>query len=117
MNAPTIPPATPSLPLVPSHEETLLREAVAGVAAGFGPAYIRVKVEAQEPPTELWDALATRGYLGVNVPAEYDGGGAGLTPGVISRAASLNDRWLQWSSSSPSDGRRSGCTGSWQPFR
>src|SRR2546430_1552307 len=57
----------------------MLREAVAGIAAGFGPAYVRGKVEAQEPPTELWDALAERGYLRVNVPEVYDGGGRGLT--------------------------------------
>ena len=79
MNAPTTAPAGPVLPLVPPHEETLLREAVAGIAAGFGPAYIRDRIEAQEPPTELWDALAERGYLGVNIPEEYDGGGRGLT--------------------------------------
>jgi alkylation response protein AidB-like acyl-CoA dehydrogenase len=69
----------PSLDLVPSQEETLLREAVAGVASGFGPEYIRQKVEAEEPPSELWEALAERGYLGVNVPEEYDGGGRGMT--------------------------------------
>ena len=67
------------LPLVPPHEETLLREAVSGIAAGFGPEYIREKVEAEAPPTELWEALAERGYLGVNIPEEYDGGGRGMT--------------------------------------
>ena len=71
--------AVPSMELVPSHEENLLREAVAGVASGFGPEYIRRKVEAEEPPSELWAALAERGYLGVNVPEEYDGGGRGMT--------------------------------------
>ena len=70
---------TPTLALVPSHEETMLREAVAGIAASFGPAYIRDRVAAGEPPSELWDALAERGYLGVNVPEEYDGGGRGMT--------------------------------------
>src|SRR3954471_17077737 len=60
---------------VPSHEEQLLRESVAGIAAGFGPAYIREKVEREEPPRELWDALAEKGFLGVNIPEEYDGGG------------------------------------------
>ena len=79
MNVPTTAPEVPVLPLVPSHEETLLREAVSGIAAGFGPAYIRQKVEAEEPPTELWEALAERGYLGVNLPEEYDGGGRGMT--------------------------------------
>ena len=79
MNTPSTAADVPALPLVPTHEETLLREAVAGIAAGFGPAYIREKVEAKEPPTELWEALAERGYLGVNIPEEYDGGGRGLT--------------------------------------
>ena len=71
------PGTVPSLDLVPSHEETLLREAVAGIASGFGQEYVRGKVEAGEPPTELWEALAERGYLGVNIPEEYDGGGRG----------------------------------------
>jgi alkylation response protein AidB-like acyl-CoA dehydrogenase len=70
--------ATASLPLVPSHEETLLRETVAGICQGFGREYMERKRDAGEPPSELWDALASRGYLGVNVPQEYDGGGLGM---------------------------------------
>ncbi len=57
----------------------MLREAVAGICSGYGPAYIREKVEAETPPTELWDALAEKGYLGVNIPEEFDGGGRGMT--------------------------------------
>ena len=64
--------------IVPSHEEALLREAVAGICGEFGQEYMRRKHDAGEPPSELWDALASRGYLGVNVPAEYDGGGLGM---------------------------------------
>src|ERR687895_565092 len=67
-----------SLSLVPSQEE-LLREAVAGICSGFGPAYVHRKVEAGEPPTELWEALASRGYLGVNIPERYGGGGLGMS--------------------------------------
>ena len=70
---------TPTLALVPSHEETMLREAVAGIASRFGGEYIRERVAAGEPPSELWEALAQRGYLGVNIPEEYDGGGRGMT--------------------------------------
>ena len=70
---------TPSLPLVDSDEQRMLREAVAGICSGFGPAYTREKVAAGEPPTELWDALASRGYLGVNIPERYDGGGLGMS--------------------------------------
>ena len=40
---------------------------------------MREKVDAGEPPTELWEALAEKGYLGVNIPEEYDGGGRGMT--------------------------------------
>jgi alkylation response protein AidB-like acyl-CoA dehydrogenase len=69
----------PALDLVPPQEETLLREAVYGICSDFGPAYIREKVAASEPPRELWEALADKGYLGVNIPEEYDGGGRGMT--------------------------------------
>src|SRR4051794_1227880 len=57
----------------------MMRETVASICRGFGPAYTREKVAAAEPPVELWDALASRGYLGVNIPAEYDGGGLGMS--------------------------------------
>jgi alkylation response protein AidB-like acyl-CoA dehydrogenase len=71
--------SVPTLALVPSQEETLLREAVYGIASDFGPEYMREKVAAEQPPAELWQALAERGYLGVNIPEEYDGGGRGMT--------------------------------------
>ncbi len=64
---------------VPSQEETLLREAVAGICADFGREYMERKRDAAEPPTELWDALAQRGYMGVNIPEEYGGGGLGMS--------------------------------------
>lgn len=71
--------APPVLELVPSDEERLLREAVAGIAGRFGAAYIRERHRAGLPPTELWDALAERGYLGVNLPEAHGGGGRGMT--------------------------------------
>ena len=57
----------------------MLRETVRSICAGFGPEYSRRKVEEDEPPSELWDALASRGYLGVNLPEEYGGGGLGMS--------------------------------------
>ena len=69
--------AAPAIQLVPTQEEALLRETVYRIASDFGPSYMRDRVERGEPPTELWDALAERGYMGVNVPEEYDGGGRG----------------------------------------
>src|SRR6187455_288091 len=67
------------LDLQPSHEEQMLREAVRGISSGFGPDYIRERALAGEPPTGLWDALASRGYLGVNLPEEWGGGGLGMS--------------------------------------
>ncbi|MEA2271459.1 MAG: hypothetical protein QOI98_167 [Solirubrobacteraceae bacterium] len=71
--------AAPALSLVPSQEEAMLRETVAAIATSFGPEYTRRINTAGEPPLELWDALASRGYLGVNIPEEYDGGGLGMS--------------------------------------
>jgi alkylation response protein AidB-like acyl-CoA dehydrogenase len=68
----------PNLPLIPTDEERQMRETVAAICSDFGPKYTRAKVAAGEPPTELWDALASRGYLGVNVPEEYGGSGLGM---------------------------------------
>ena len=65
-----------ALPLVPSEEERQIREAVRGICDGFPEDYARQKYAADEPPTELWDALAEKGYLGVNLPGEW--GGVGL---------------------------------------
>jgi alkylation response protein AidB-like acyl-CoA dehydrogenase len=68
-----------SLDLVPSDEEMMLREAVTGICREFGRPYMRRKVEEGEPALELWNALASRGYLGVNIPQEYGGGGLGMS--------------------------------------
>ena len=71
--------APPTLPLVFSDEEREIREAVAGICARLGgPDYHRRIVAADEPPTELWTALAEKGYLGVNLPERYGGGGLGM---------------------------------------
>ena len=67
------------LPLVPSDEERQIRGAVRGICDGFPQDYARQKHAAGEPPTELWDALAEKGYLGVNLPEEWGGGGLGMT--------------------------------------
>ena len=50
-----------------------------GICESFGgPDYHRRIIEADEPPTELWNALAEKGYLGVNLPERYGGGGLGM---------------------------------------
>ena len=70
---------TVNLPVVPTDEEVEIRAAVRGICASFGGReYHRRIVEAGEPPRELWDALAEKGYLGVNLPERYGGGGLGM---------------------------------------
>ena len=71
--------AAPALPIVPSDEEQMLRDTVRQICAGFGPDYTRRMVAEDKPPRELWDALASRGFLGVNLPEEYGGGGLGMS--------------------------------------
>jgi len=56
----------------------MLREAVTGICASFGREYMQRKRDEGEPPSELWDALASKGYLGVNIPEDYGGGGLGM---------------------------------------
>jgi alkylation response protein AidB-like acyl-CoA dehydrogenase len=68
-----------ALPLVADDEEQMMREAVRSICAGFGPEYMRRCTEADQPPRELWDALAEKGYLGVNLPEQYGGGGLGMS--------------------------------------
>jgi alkylation response protein AidB-like acyl-CoA dehydrogenase len=60
-------------------EHRMLREAVGAITARFGGEYFARKAEAREPLTELWRALGEHGYIGINIPAGYGGGGAGLT--------------------------------------
>jgi len=68
-----------ALPIVPTDEEVAIRNAVRGICESFGgPDYHRRIVEADEPPTELWNALADKGYLGINLPERYGGGGLGM---------------------------------------
>lgn len=62
--------------LLPSQEETLLREAVSGICGEFGRSYMEAKRDAHEPPRELWDALAARGYMGSTSPRSTGAAGS-----------------------------------------
>jgi alkylation response protein AidB-like acyl-CoA dehydrogenase len=60
-------------------EHQALRKTVAEIAGRFGGAYYAARAQARQPCTELWQALGEAGFIGVNVPEEYGGGGGGLT--------------------------------------
>lgn len=60
-------------------EHAALRATVAQLTARFGGDYYTARARAGEPCDELWKALAEAGFVGVNVPAEYGGGGGGIS--------------------------------------
>lgn len=62
-----------------SSEHEMLRAAVRDVAAGYGHEYFAEKSRTGEKADELWKAVADLGFLGVHLPEEYGGGGAGMS--------------------------------------
>ena len=62
----------------PDEELDLLRSSVAGVAGRFGHGYFVEQARSGGSAAELWAALADHGFVGVNIPADYGGGGRGL---------------------------------------
>jgi alkylation response protein AidB-like acyl-CoA dehydrogenase len=62
-----------------SLEQKLLRDAVAKQVAAYGHEYYVGKARADQRATELWDDLGRNGYLGVNIPEAYGGGGMGIS--------------------------------------
>lgn len=55
-----------------------IREAVAKIAAPYGGQYYTQHAEQHTPTDELWRALGRQGFIGINIPEEFGGGGAGL---------------------------------------
>ncbi|MFJ9772944.1 acyl-CoA dehydrogenase family protein [Kitasatospora sp. NPDC101157] len=65
--------------LLETPERTALRKAVGDLGRRYGSAYYLAKARAGEPADELWAEAGKAGYLGVNLPAEYGGGGGGIS--------------------------------------
>nr|WP_042180786.1 acyl-CoA dehydrogenase family protein [Kibdelosporangium sp. MJ126-NF4]CEL14585.1 Butyryl-CoA dehydrogenase [Kibdelosporangium sp. MJ126-NF4]CTQ96787.1 Butyryl-CoA dehydrogenase (EC 1.3.99.2) [Kibdelosporangium sp. MJ126-NF4] len=63
---------------VESDERLALRKAVADLGKRYGHDYYTKKAREGGHTTELWEEAGKLGYLGVNVPEEYGGGGGGI---------------------------------------
>ncbi|MEU5954941.1 acyl-CoA dehydrogenase family protein [Streptomyces sp. NPDC047525] len=61
-----------------TEEHQALRAAVAALGKRYGRDYLTRVVRDEGHPDELWADAAKLGYLGVNLPEEYGGGGGGI---------------------------------------
>jgi len=66
-----------------SQERSPLRSAVSDIARTFGHSYFARCSSEGRFPEELWATLVLSGFVGVNVPTEYGGGGGDLTDLVV----------------------------------
>ena len=66
-------------PVVDTEEQKALREVAFELGSRYGIEYMREKSDAGETTDELWTEAGKLGLLGVNLPEEYGGGGAGMT--------------------------------------
>jgi len=63
---------------IESAERQALRKAVAALAANYGQEYFLAKARAGRHTDELWTEAGQLGFIGVNLPEDYGGGGAGM---------------------------------------
>jgi alkylation response protein AidB-like acyl-CoA dehydrogenase len=61
-----------------TEERTALRAAVAKLAGGYGRDYFVQQARSGGKTTDLWLEIGRHGYLGINIPEEYGGGGGGI---------------------------------------
>ncbi len=59
-------------------ERLELRKQVAKLAGKYGREYFTEKARSGEKTTDLWLEIGKNGYLGINIPEEYGGGGGGI---------------------------------------
>jgi alkylation response protein AidB-like acyl-CoA dehydrogenase len=65
-------------PVIETEEHKALRSAVAALGKRYGRDYLLQAVAAGKAPAELWTEAGKLGYLGVNLPEAYGGGGGGI---------------------------------------
>ena len=70
---------TVAMDFMDTPEHQLLRSTAAEIAAGFGHDYFVDQARSGGCTEALWQAIADQGFLGVHLPEEYGGGGAGIT--------------------------------------
>ena len=64
---------------IETEEQKELRASVSKLGERFNYVdYVLPKARKGEPLTELWNEAGKLGFLGVNLPEEYGGGGAGI---------------------------------------
>ncbi|MFI1074066.1 acyl-CoA dehydrogenase family protein [Streptomyces puniciscabiei] len=66
-------------PVIETEEHKALRSAVSALGNRYGRDYLTRTIAEGRHPTELWSEAGKLGYLGVNLPEEYGGGGGGVT--------------------------------------
>jgi len=64
---------------VETEERRALRAAVSELGKKYGYAYFNERARSGGHVTELWQEAGKLGYLGVNLPEEYGGGGGGMS--------------------------------------
>ncbi len=60
-------------------DHAAIRQAVVSITLPFGGSYYAERAERHEPTDELWRALGKLGYIGINLPERFGGGGAGMS--------------------------------------
>lgn len=63
---------------IETEEQQALRKAVAAMVANYGQQYYLEKARAGQHTDELWSEAGKLGFIGVNLPEQYGGGGAGM---------------------------------------
>jgi alkylation response protein AidB-like acyl-CoA dehydrogenase len=63
---------------IETEEQRALRKSVAAMAANYGQDYYLEKARSDQHTDELWSEAGQLGFIGVNLPEKYGGGGAGM---------------------------------------